>query len=133
MRKNADHKRGSNLTMYPNLYLYPYQYLYLYPISGCILQFYFFILKDVSWSHDGCYTMSHDNMKIQCYCQVKKDGLELNFCQKVDSTSDDPLVFAAGKIPEIEVSGVFIFTYICIVLSTLLLIFSIYYVFKYMK
>ena len=27
----------------------------------------------MSWSHDGCYTMSHDNMKIECYCQVKKD------------------------------------------------------------
>ena len=51
----------------------------------------------------------------------------------MDSTSDDPLVFAAGKIPEIEASGVFIFTYICIAVSTLFLVFSIYYVVKYMK
>ena len=51
----------------------------------------------------------------------------------MDSTSDDPLVFAAGKIPEIEVSGVFIFTYICIGGSSLILLFAIFYIVKYMK
>ena len=58
---------------------------------------------------------------------------EVIFLCKVDSASDDPLVFAAGKIPEIDVSGVFIFTYICITVSTILLIFAIYYIVKYMK
>ena len=91
--------------------------------QGCVMVSRWLLYYE-PWQHEDSMLLSGEE---------SWEVLKYFFGSKVDFTSDDPLVFAAGKIPEIEVSGVFIFTYICISVSSLFLVFSIYYVVKYMK